>query len=363
MDSARKPLISPELPSKTLSRSSSCVAGRQVEVWNDSLFQRLRKLHGVSEEFLNHKVTQEEAVNFKAPRAETKNGKGGQAQFDSSCGRFVVKLLSSDDHKTLLEMARPLVERMLSGPSLLCPIYMHFTDPEADRHYIAMRNLTQVGPFSVKYDLKGCADDKTLEVNDKLITPVRKRWFSPHMWCQCAWNADRWQYYEGKVRARALRLGLAPAQRDEVVRLIASDAEWLVGQGVMDYSLLLAVRRLPPDVAKACGAGEPLPMAEAASTDLAGVRRWAMLDTRTGHLVVITCGIIDFLQPWTPAKKVAECIKILESNKATVPPPSYGQRFARHFEERLEQDDALKAQSNVVAEAAEDWCLKNAAQR
>ena len=31
-------------------------------------------------------------------------------------------------------------------------------------------------------------------------------------------------------------------------------------------------------------------------------------------------GIIDFLQDWTCAKKVAMCVKCCERNKATIPP-------------------------------------------
>ncbi|CAK9019744.1 unnamed protein product [Durusdinium trenchii] len=264
-----------------------------------------------------------QGLSLDTPRSESHHGKGGHAQFESGCRRYVIKSLSKDDNKTLLRIAGPLIERMLSGSTMLCPIYMHFKDIATGQYFMAMRNLTEMGPWCAKYDLKGCDDDKTLEVKGRVIRPVRKRFYRPHMWCACMWSSERWEYYQGKLRSHGPRLGLAAPVREEAVKQIASDADWLISQNIMDYSLLIAIRRLPPEVAKSCGAG-PLPVA--ASTCAPGVHRWAMLDKASGELVVLHMGIIDFLQPWTTSKVAAMYIKSFEFNKATVPPPLYGRR-------------------------------------
>ncbi|CAE7213465.1 unnamed protein product [Symbiodinium natans] len=352
LERARTPLLQEGSSGKASRRR---IAGRVVEVLNDHYFKELREKHKVPEDFLDTGNTQ--ALNLDLPRLESSHGKGGHGQFNSSCRRYVVKSLSKDDHKALLRLAGPLVDRMLQNRTLMCPIYLHFMDVATGRFFMAMRNLTEAGPWAAKYDLKGCDDDKTIELNGKTIQPVRKRFYRPHMWCQCMWSPERWLYYQGKVQARALRLGVAGSHHEEVIQMIKSDAEWLISHDIMDYSLLVAVRRLPPEVAKSCGAG--LDSVACPGDAAIGLRRWAMLDKTTGELLVLHMGIIDFLQPWTTSKVAAMYIKSFEFNKATVPPPLYGQRFAKHFEERLKKDDTLTAQSETVTSAAERWCQEH----
>merc|ERR1719183_189511 len=42
-------------------------------------------------------------------------------------------------------------------------------------------------------------------------------------------------------------------------------------------------------------------------------------------------GIIDYLQKWNFGKVVANMIKVLERNKATIKPEPYAERFNEHF--------------------------------
>ncbi|CAE8734622.1 unnamed protein product, partial [Polarella glacialis] len=336
------------------------VAGQDVKVWNDDLFQKVRALHGVPDNFLDNNDPAQAAIDLHRPRPESVNGKGGGAQFSTRDGQFIVKAVSADDQKTLLQLTGELVERLLRGQTLLCPIYLHFVDPHTEQCYIAMANLTQAGNWSAKYDLKGCADDKTLEEDGKMIVPVRRRFWRADMWCRCAWTPPRWRYWQGKERARALKLRLAGPQRDEAVRLIASDAEWLSEQGIMDYSLMLGVRRLSASAAAACGVEAAAGVVHSVgSSAVAAGRRFAMVDQSTGELLLVTMGVIDFLQPWTLPKKAAQCIKGLEFNKATIPPPLYGARFARHFKERLQSEESFQAQSDDVAMKADLWCIEH----
>merc|ERR1711862_638517 len=110
-----------------------------------------------------------------------------------------------------------------------------------------MRNLTPAqGPWDARYDLKACADDKTLEINGQRIRAIHKRWWRVWMWGgTCFWTADRKRYWEGKVRARQLRIDLPRTHRDEMVHCITKDTSWLTLHGLMDYSLLIGSRRIP----------------------------------------------------------------------------------------------------------------------
>merc|ERR1712232_276898 len=75
---------------------------------------------------------------------------------------------------------------------------------------------------------------------------------------------------------------------------------------LMDYSLLVAVQACSTNGSASKG------------TD--------------GEAAKVYIAIIDFLQKWTNGKRVARVIKVLECNKATIPPGSYAARFRHHFE-------------------------------
>lgn len=290
---------------------------KPIEVWNDDLFSQLRVRDRVEESCID---------SVQALKSE---GKGGSPLFLSQDKKVIVKEISDDDHKMLLAHSKTYLQRMLNGKSMLVPIYLHFyaecaTGGNKKRRYIAMRNLMhEPGPYLAMYDLKGCADDKTLELNGKTIHAVHKRFYTPLLWCSCNWSADRWQYYEGKVRARNLKLELPAQYRDEIVHSIKEDTAWLIECGLMDYSLLVGIRQLKEYARPAEHAAE-----------------YVFQDGN--EIRALTIGIIDFLQPWNCGKTVAQHVKVLETNKATVPPRDYGKRFASHFEQRLQSHDKLK---------------------
>jgi len=331
------------LPEAVLSDSVQ-VAGHYVEVWNDEHFSRLRRKHGVPDNFLN--ADKENSVDFSKCRSESKLGKGGEKQFASSDSRYIVKSVSKDDHVSLLQRGEAYVERLLTGQSLLVPIYLHFLDPASMTVYIAMRNLTPENDYwTEKYDLKGCADDKTLVLDGRTVVPVHKRFYRADMWCSCMWTPARWTYYKGKVNARALSFNFPFDTCQEILQCVQGDAHWLGDQGLMDYSLFLAVRRFP--LKQLPGWPTVKPPDNGTATDSSQVRHFAMYDR--DEVTLVTLAIIDFLQPWTAAKKVAKCIKSLEFNKATIPPAAYGKRFRRHFEERFRGDSRLKPLSAAQA--------------
>lgn len=310
------------------------VGGMCVEVWNDEHFIRLRRLHHVPEDFLSADIDTKHAA------AEAKFGKGGDGLFKSKDKQFILKGITGDDHTSLLNRAEAYVNRMVSEQTMLCPIYMHLRNKADGKCYIALRNLTPHGGWGLKFDLKGCDDDKTLEKEGKMIVPVRKRWYMPLRWFgTCMWTEARNRYFKGKVRARALEWSFPPSQQSEITHVIQSDAEWLSKQGLMDYSLYFCTKRYPISMVPAlssasAGYGHAL--------DASPVRRLAY---REGDefVILVTMGIIDFLQPWTAPKKVAQCIKMCESNKATIPPSRYGARFGKHFAQRFKIDSTLQA--------------------
>jgi len=230
-------------------------------------------------------------------------------------------------------VTRSYVQRLLSNNSLLCTIYMHYQDVSTGRLYIVMQNaLSHPGPYLGLYDLKACADDRTLEVHGRKIKTVRKRIWSLHLWCgDCAWSDDRQAYYRGKVAAHQLSIKLTKEQQQQVLSRLQLDTWWLACTDLMDYSLLVCMKSLSLEEAQA----DPLVIWSQQAP--AGELRQPMV--HIGHnqeVVLVYIRIIDFLQQWSCAKKIAMGLKCLEQNKATIPPAAYARRFLAHFSRNIE---------------------------
>mmetsp|Transcript_1245 Transcript_1245/g.3040 ORF Transcript_1245/g.3040 Transcript_1245/m.3040 type:complete len:372 (-) Transcript_1245:249-1364(-) len=332
-----------------LRQKANVVAAKEVDAWNEEHFSALRLAHRVPDTFLEH------TLKISHSAALPTEGKGGSPLYMTQNRQFIVKEVSSSDHDALLQHGAAYVEHVLKGGSLMVPIYMHFcmahpTLGGRKRRYIAMKNLmVSEGPWIAKFDLKACADDKTLELHGKKIQAVHKRCWRADMWCSCAWSPERWRYYEGKVHARNLTLNLPAAQREELVECIGKDVDFLVSRGLMDYSLLLGVRRLPGPPPSATDES-PSSIARKVSRP---VREFAWIDG--DEVKVLTVGIIDFLQPFTPSKWAAMFIKFMETRKATIPPGRYGERFKSHFERQFRGQADLVALPEYAVSPQEVW--------
>lgn len=291
-------------------------AGVQCALWNDKLYSELRKVLDVPADFLN------EGWSFDA--MQEGSGKGGTKMvFIGS--RYIVKELSSEDHHTLVELAASYVPHVIGGESLLARILLHFTDPISGGYFLAMLNVVGSGPFRALFDLKGCADDRALEFDGVKIEPAHKRWWKLHLWCgRCAWNKARHAFHEGKLAAAEAEFMVSKNRREVIVQLLRRDIAWLRREGLMDYSLLVAVR-LHPDEFDGASKG--------AKADNSEDEYATSVEEEDDGL--LSLGIIDFLQRWTLPKQVARQIKACEPNKATEPPDIYADRFLKHFEERF----------------------------
>lgn len=307
-----------------LRREAACrPAEREAELCNDEIFQQVRDRFGVPDNFVDK--------GYKFTDLAKGEGKGGgQMCF---CGDFVVKELSKDDDRVLFELANSYWDHLSTGVTRLVIIFLHFKDIKTGRKFFVMGNTlgsrsrmdgSSLPSCKRLYDLKGCDDDKTLMYNGRMIKAVRKRIWNVHMWGgQCCWTPDRTTYYEGKVAARKLKLSVTGAQRERILEELSRDTAWLSEQNLMDYSLLVGVKVDKEGSFSQKNnsqiLGEPLVMSNGDGTETA-----------------LFVGVIDFLQVWNAKKKVAQCIKALETNKATVPPAPYAKRFYARFDDALQ---------------------------
>jgi hypothetical protein len=235
---------------------------------------------------------------------------------------FIVKELSSNDHQSLLRISQSYFEHVCNGDSLLSAIFLHFEDLATGRIFFVMRNVVGSGPFLAMYDLKGCNDDKTLELFGSRVKSASTLISHAGRWCgyfgSQYWYAYR-EFEAGKWAASKADLPVTESQRDDVIRRMRRDTEWLTRHHLMDYSLIVGIKSRPSGSAPPARLGQ-LPLA----------RRCA-----DGSEVVMCVGIIDFLQTWNLKKIAANAIKCMECNKATIPPKAYASRFCDYFEERF----------------------------
>jgi len=285
-------------------------AGLECSIWNDEHFRQVRRKASVPDDFVNSGWSMDDFV--------AGGGKGGTLMAPVGV-KYIVKELSGGDHKTLLELSQSLCEHVSTGDTLLSLIFLHFTDKSSGRHFFVMENTVGGGENKALYDLKGCADDKTLVQNGRKVRAVHKRIWNLSMWCtRMAWSTERWEYYAGKKAAKKIALQVTDMQRRSLLERMKRDIDFLIVNRLMDYSLLVAVKASPSDFV---GDGD-------------GAHRFVRRSPE-GEEVLTCISIIDYLQKWTMGKKIAKHVKCLECDKATVPPETYGRRFMRHFSARL----------------------------
>jgi hypothetical protein len=290
-----------------------CPAGRNVTLFNDDIFSQLRKIGGVPEDFVNEGWSFESLISGDAKS-------GCLMAFLGS--EFVVKELSYDDHHSLLRITRSYFDHVRNGDTLLSAIFLHFEDVLTGRRFYAMRNVVGSGPFLAMYDLKGCNDDKTLEIFGSKIKSVSMLMSNAGRWCGY-FGSQYWYAYRdftaGKWAASKADLVVTEDQRQDVMRRIRRDTEWLVSHHLMDYSLLVGVKTGPSNFASETRLGQ-VPLVRGCAD---------------GTEVAVCVGIIDFLQNWNLKKIAARAIKCMECNKATIPPKAYATRFCEYFEDRF----------------------------
>lgn len=311
---------------ETNGQSALKVGGHSVHTFNDIEFSKVRHWYQVdSSTFL-------QTIDFES--MEEGGGKGGMMMAFTADKAFIVKELNSSDHASLLKIAAEYAKHILAPEgSLLARFFAHFS--HKGHNYLVMNNWMPPPKLDAvddktrellstnfsQYDLKGCADDKTLKKRGKSIPAVHKRIFNPHMWC-CTlfWTAERQTYYQGKVHARQVYFNVTQKARDHIKEMTERDVAQLRKWQLMDYSLVVAYHVLPRNLSA---------VLDASYRGTSDRGRQPFIGHKDDMTFIVYIGIIDFLQDWSFKKVVANCIKVAETNKATIPPPAYGDRFAR----------------------------------
>jgi len=201
-----------------------------------------------------------------------------------------------------------------------------------------------------------------MQLNGQTIPIVHRRWYLFPCCSSCIPLAGREAYKAGKLHARECPFEVTHEQKKQLEERIDRDCDFLISVGLMDYSLLVGVKKREKRTDDTVVTAQDLkefPDMDKIKVDETGniifpiscvIRDHKKDDASiekkeekkevgskgeggTALVKEYYIGIIDFLQEWTSAKVAAQAIKFAECDKATVPPPEYGTRFKYRLKE------------------------------
>ena len=323
------------------------IGGEEVLFYNDPFFSKVRARYHVDKNC----VSTREQFDWSCIKPSL--GKGGDAMGFSSDGRYIVKELGSD-HEPLVNITRDYVKHVC-GDSFLVRFLFHFWHPVRGKNYVVMNSWTPKTPKELQktpddmmelYDLKGCADDKAMIHNYKRVLQVHRRCWHCCADCPCVISEERRLYRNLKREARVMDFPIQWEEKKRIMSKLQSDAQCLRRHGLMDYSLIIGVKRCEEERFKReilSPRGGFLPGDDGGRDQ---VQPYYAVHKKGAAVEVIGyyLGIIDFLQPWTCGKKIAHQIKCCDRKPlATVIPSEYGTRFEDYFEGKFKVDPKTPA--------------------
>lgn len=269
------------------------------------------------------------------------SGKSGACFWFSEDHRFIIKTINGGELEKLLCILEPYAAHFKTHvDSVLCRLFGAFKLERGGSEilFVVMNNVM-------------CGDDVTIDAIYDLKGTTE----------------DRWVLEKPGAVLKDLNFGeniialTSQEARDSVLKTIYEDAAFLDSYNIMDYSLLLGVRRLK--------AGESFQY----PTHSCHRSRWAVMkgfigteNGSTDEPVVYYLGVIDILQDYNNFKLAAH---IFKSNVIgwfyeidTEPPLKYFNRFMSFFDRKIvalsttdesfKNDESLKDDAGALSSAA-----------
>jgi hypothetical protein len=328
------------------------IGGETIKLFNDAEFKKVRTFRNVADDAItsvDKAFTGKDEFDFQTLRES--GGKGGdlmgftkiysEDRENSKVGNYIIKEMKGDDHKSLTSYVNEYCHHVTDKHSYITCFYFHFQTTKdmiiknkklkkprsmkAGTNFVVMANcMPGVDKVKDMFDLKGSADDKTQLQNGVKVDEVHKRCWSP-MNCGIGITQERQDYARGKKKAFTCDFIVTKENRKIILDVIKYDTDFLAACNLMDYSLLVGIKR-----------GSPEDFIPGITPD----QPYLGTPKKTGKPEAYYIGIIDFLQGWNWKKDVASCLKTFAPKPlSTVKPAIYGPRFYDFFDNKFKASD------------------------
>ncbi|CAE7760870.1 Pip5kl1 [Symbiodinium necroappetens] len=294
------------------------------EVLAAPLFASLLQVHSVSyADFLQSLVS----GNLLGGKTEA-SGKSGEIFWRTRDHRYVLKTVSEQEVGQLIKMLPEYKEHLEGNPDSVLTRYYgayRFHLNGENTFFVVMSNvLAGLGEIQALFDLKGTTEDRW--VDPKTGGCLKDNNFAP------------------------ITLFLDRQDAKMINDCLAADTAFLQEQGIMDYSLLVAL--CPPD--------DPVPVAETAGHHRvfsAKESRGLWGETRD---CTVCLGLVDMLVTYGWKKKVAHLLKALTIGWVdeidTMPPHIYAERFCNYFAKKIRPQASLLQVTSVPSNLFKTPC-------
>eukprot|EP00727_Mastigamoeba_balamuthi_P004674 m51a1_g14204 putative 1-phosphatidylinositol-4-phosphate 5-kinase protein (387) ;mRNA; r:146463-147942 len=259
-------------------------------------------------------------------------GRSGSFFLMSSDYRYIVKSVKDEEHDALCAILEDYCKHLISSrESLLVRFYGMATItllpyPRTTFHVVVMENILPPPTcfLNERYDLKGSTYQREASVGE-LLKP------------------DRVLKDNDFLQTRQC-IALEPRRRAALLRVLCSDSSFLERHCLMDYSMLVGIRKMTQWEA-ALSAPEPRARQCVALTESPSPFRrdeggFATSDSVCRGGEVLYVGLIDYLQPYNTRKQVECALKFVTTGGKDISvtdPVSYGKRF-RAFVQQILKD-------------------------
>jgi hypothetical protein len=292
--------------------------------------QRGHHIRNIEESFSVHKNKKCIKKMGKVSKGGGDGGASGEFFFVTHDGRFFIKTINEEEESVFLNMINQFIEHLLeNGTSLIGRIvgYFVFKFNILDQRIkvIIIENIFLIDKSLVKrkYDLKGSTyKRKVLKRGDKRISSTN-----------CLLKDE----FEDKSTLKDLdfnkiegKIILSDSDYTEILTLIAKDVNFFKNNGIIDYSLIIAVVKLD-NINKL-----PEHKQKSAKEQISSLMEKKMFFIDSDHEFGYLVGIIDYFQLFTFQKRMEKYVKILMNCKlgldtSSQPSNKYAERFNNYI--------------------------------
>lgn len=308
-----------------------------------NIFRELRRLEGIDDgKYLD--------VLSRPANERLSEGASGAFMFFCGGGEFIVKTIRAREALILHRSLKEFSEYIAANPdSLLCRFLGSYSLRMYDQTFYFVVMLNCFDPhaqINERFDIKGSWVGRSadpVKPSKRVVCRHCNTYFIPKAQEQCNVVVGK---HEANVVLKdndfRIKISLHPLESRRVLNIIKRDSYLLGKLGVLDYSLLIGIRKYKFDVNvnfEELGLGH---LDDPNNQQSTGSKSTFKASSVTGPAVYYL-GIVDFLQHWSSSKKVERLAKTYLSRKdpdglSVMEPGQYMLRFQSKMDQIFDLD-------------------------